>query len=627
MRTWLCIAVVAIIIYSLGTMPPSSDTLLPAASAAPLPATVAFPREFTPLVRTAVEQKTHWKDPAKPLEVSLPAVFTEKTRVRCAGFEVAVSPQHARASEAEPLSDTALIYRDAFPGCDVRYECSQFKTEEFIDVKETTESIRRFSWSLAGGELQPRLTAAHTIEFCDADGTPRIRINAPEGKDANGRLLLPGKELCYELAGDELTLVADLTACRFPVVIDPTFASTGTMATARKAHRAERLQNGKVLVCGGYADNSFALNSAELYDPATGTFSATGSMNVARGNHISVMLNDGRVMVLAGSNTDFILTPHPQCEIYDPASGAWTLTDPQPNVYTATVLQDGRVLSSNLQLFDPLAGTWSPTGMFNVSHGELQFVTLTDGRVLAISVSAQEPCEVFNPITETWSVVGSLNAPHSRAPSVLLADGTVLILPQLGQPALTESFNPASGTWTVKTPALSTHSHLTRLLDGRVLATGNVNNTTGSLSEVYSPGTDRWIETSNLGRRGAHTSTLLSDGKVLITGGNIFDIFFVPGGTEGRLSASASARIYDPAAPDLTASASPVVVVVGESVSFTSLGTDLGGESLTYLWNFGDGTTSSQSTVTHAYQAGGLYPVVLTVTNTSGKYAEARYDI
>src|SRR5438094_168165 len=50
------------------------------------------------------------------------------------------------------------------------------------------------------------------------------------------------------------------------------FVITGSLATARTFHTATLLPNGKVLVAGG------GNNSAELYDPASGTWSATGSL-------------------------------------------------------------------------------------------------------------------------------------------------------------------------------------------------------------------------------------------------------------------------------------------------------------------------------------------------------------
>jgi PKD repeat protein len=51
------------------------------------------------------------------------------------------------------------------------------------------------------------------------------------------------------------------------------------------------------------------------------------------------------------------------------------------------------------------------------------------------------------------------------------------------------------------------------------------------------------------------------------------------------------------------------------SVAFTSTAT---GDSLTYLWDFGDGNTSTEQNPTHAYATGGSYNVTQTVSNTVG---------
>src|SRR3990172_5988800 len=57
-----------------------------------------------------------------------------------------------------------------------------------------------------------------------------------------------------------------------------TFTPTGSMSTARYLPTATLLQNGKVLVAGGYNGYYGTLATAELDDPATGTFTPTGSM-------------------------------------------------------------------------------------------------------------------------------------------------------------------------------------------------------------------------------------------------------------------------------------------------------------------------------------------------------------
>ncbi|MFL5765047.1 MAG: PKD domain-containing protein [Bacteroidia bacterium] len=53
-----------------------------------------------------------------------------------------------------------------------------------------------------------------------------------------------------------------------------------------------------------------------------------------------------------------------------------------------------------------------------------------------------------------------------------------------------------------------------------------------------------------------------------------------------------------------------------DSACFTNLSTS--GPGYTYLWNFGDFTTSSAYQPCHIYSTGGVYPVQLTVTNSHG---------
>ena len=91
--------------------------------------------------------------------------------------------------------------------------------------------------------------------------------------------------------------------------INRTTAWTGSLTTRRSFQGAVKLPDGKVLLFGGYvphpyaSDYSIAADSAELYDPATGTFSSTGSLNHARGSASGVLLPDGKVLVVGSSST------------------------------------------------------------------------------------------------------------------------------------------------------------------------------------------------------------------------------------------------------------------------------------------------------------------------------------
>jgi immune inhibitor A len=75
------------------------------------------------------------------------------------------------------------------------------------------------------------------------------------------------------------------------------------------------------------------------------------------------------------------------------------------------------------------------------------------------------------------------------------------------------------------------------------------------------------------------------------------------------------------APPTATLTYAPRTPGVGDTVSFDSAGTfdDLQEPGqLTYKWAFGDGTTATGPTATHAYAARGSYSVTLTVTDANG---------
>jgi hypothetical protein len=75
---------------------------------------------------------------------------------------------------------------------------------------------------------------------------------------------------------------------------------------ARVSKPQTLLPNGKVLVAGGDSDrtgtNVYA--SAELYNPASGAWTLTGSMNNPRDTHTATSLPNGKVLVAGGYGTN-----------------------------------------------------------------------------------------------------------------------------------------------------------------------------------------------------------------------------------------------------------------------------------------------------------------------------------
>src|SRR5205823_3655444 len=131
-----------------------------------------------------------------------------------------------------------------------------------------------------------------------------------------------------------------------------TWSSAGTFNFARWFHTATLLPNGKVLIAGGLGPtgvNTFSsFNSAELYDPATGTWSLTGNLNTGRDGHTATLLQSGKVLVAEGSNCPSLndCVNLKSAEIYDPATGTWSSTG-NLNIFSfgpATLLQNGKVL-------------------------------------------------------------------------------------------------------------------------------------------------------------------------------------------------------------------------------------------------------------------------------------------
>ncbi len=67
---------------------------------------------------------------------------------------------------------------------------------------------------------------------------------------------------------------------------------------------AALLKSGKVLVTGGSKDCVDATNTAELYDPSTGTWAITGNMIYAGVFHTASVLTNGSMLVSGGGLDD-----------------------------------------------------------------------------------------------------------------------------------------------------------------------------------------------------------------------------------------------------------------------------------------------------------------------------------
>ncbi|CAF1079390.1 unnamed protein product [Adineta steineri] len=220
------------------------------------------------------------------------------------------------------------------------------------------------------------------------------------------------------------------------------------MSVARRFHTAIALTNGSVLVTGGYNDVVGLLNSAELYNPSTGTWITTESMNVGRVYQATTALTNGLVLVTGGFGGFRFLN---SVEIYNPSNGTWTTTGNMSTArryHTASILANGKVLviggynrDSQLystELYNPSTSTWTTTRSMNVARTHYTTTTLTNGSVLVTggsslvtvevtSTSFLNSVELFNPSTDTWTTIGNMSAARQYHTASILANGKVLV--------------------------------------------------------------------------------------------------------------------------------------------------------------------------------------------------------
>lgn len=338
-----------------------------------------------------------------------------------------------------------------------------------------------------------------------------------------------------------------------------TWATTGSMKTARCCQTATLLQNGQVLVAGGFNGNVLA--SAQLYNTSTGRWSATGSLKVARNGGTATLLNNGQVLVVGGS--DAAINSIADAELYNPATGQWTVTgslSTARDAHTATLLSNGQVLVagglnisgsssvilSSAELYDPATGKWTRAASMSVAREQHTATLLNNGQVLVaagfgvIGVPGQpegslSSAELYDPSKGQWTATGSLNTARYGHAAVLLANGEPLVLDGVDQGSAgtfnlqsTELYNPSTGKWTLNGNTFQSGNggfSVTMLNTGKVLIAGGIvgvypHTFVTAAAELYDPSTGTSASTGSLNTaRETHTATLLQNGQVLAAGG------------------------------------------------------------------------------------------------------------
>lgn len=355
-------------------------------------------------------------------------------------------------------------------------------------------------------------------------------------------------------AGSVTSRAAALTV--YPALTEYGFSPLAArMKTPRAMHTATDLADGTILITGGFTSGPFpnmVLDTAELYDPATGTFTTlTARMRSPRASHAATRLVGGQVLLTGGqvdtTNGDGADT----AEIYDPATRSFTsVASPMKSPrggHTASFLFSGKVLvaggfnqgpgtlTADAELFDPSLLSFSAlAGRMVESRTSHQALWLLGARSLLLTGGSRagkalDSAELFDPADNRFKAVaarmGTARAAHSMH---VLVGGTLVLAGGAG------AFGAAG------TAAFDT-------------------------AEAYDPITQTFTPLSARmsSPRAGHAAAYLPDGSALLTGG------VTTGSTAGPVTVLDSVEVFRNThpvdRPEVTITATPATLVLGGS--------------------------------------------------------------
>jgi hypothetical protein len=295
------------------------------------------------------------------------------------------------------------------------------------------------------------------------------------GHDQGGlALLADGRALAAAMAGAEIyDAPADV------------WTPTAPMTAYRAGFTMVRLNDGRVLVAGGYGSSA---QTAEIFDPATGVWTATPEMPKPRSRAPAAVLQDGRVLFTTSNPQSGMWVP--DADILDPVTSTWTSTaGPSTTACvdgTSFELLDGRYFfacGSKGEVYQPSSGTFIAVQGF--LHKYDVGAQLADGRIL-LAGGYGAACQVFDPATNQLVPTGSMMTPARHDAAVaLMADGTVLVAGgNDGTSTLdsVERYDPATGAWVAMPPLLQKRegARMVRLPSGDALIVGGSYTSNGS---------------------------------------------------------------------------------------------------------------------------------------------------
>jgi len=413
-------------------------------------------------------------------------------------------------------------------------------------------------------------------------------------------------------------------------IYDPEFNywTVGTPKPTPTANAYAAVIDGLIYVPAGFQSSTWTpLDTLEIYNPATNTWTNGASLPVALSGPGAAALN-GKLYVMGGNSSSGSTA---EMYEYDPSLDTWTqlASMNSPRSYFATGVVDGKIYAlggndeinflSSTEVYDPGTDTWTTLASMKMGRYDFAGAALA-GKLYAFGGNSQsywfppyeQDIESYDPDTDTWQVdTHILNvARQGLRPAVL---GGSHIFVQGGYNGISLDLNESLGRplppWNPVVISYLSASPSSGVIPLEVSFA--VEGSGGSGSYTYSWDFGDGESSDQQNPTHIYDTADTYDVEVTVTDAGDLD-----NSTTGLLTVIA---LDQPVTLSVGISASPSSGNTPLTVTFTA---NISGGSPPYSleWDFGDGTTETQSTddntaqISHTYTNAGTYQVGVLVT-------------
>ena len=363
------------------------------------------------------------------------------------------------------------------------------------------------TWEVAGATPEERGDA---VALVDGHGSARVWVTAPEAYAASGRRL----DVRLSVREGRIDLHVDTGGEE--ALVDPVWTATGPGPSSGGPALVTLADGRALLVGGGSVAN--AVSAAHVYNATSNIWSPAGNMSTGRWLPTATLLPSGLVIVAGGQSVDAVNQPYQplDAELYDPTAGTWSPGGTMPaggRLASAVRLANGQVLfaggydvsgaaQATASLYDPVANTWAPATPMNVPHAGQAMALLQTGKVLvAGGYSGGSPVatsEVYDPTLDTWTLVADLTLTRAQPAAIALPNGNVLVAGGKGlgfTDSGAEVYDPVANSWTYTVAnQIRIGGSATLLTNGTVLIAGGEDTVTVPIFgvQIFTPWTFGW---------------------------------------------------------------------------------------------------------------------------------------